>query len=204
MSRFGACQNGRICRGRVVVSAPLGFGARLDSHGWVHVSPELHLYSIQPEIPICIVVRISPKSTKSFLLLRSKTSELCTITAPAAAARPPGTPYLCYYLAAVPIHVVAIIPNVRSPPLEDRLSPSQKCRDKGRRPPVEVLSCRLPPRRGASNIGSSSSTSLQHLKVSHHTPRSQHSEPARSMVQPDLSLRKHHATSGPRTQQTPG
>lgn len=37
MSRFGACQNGRICRGRVVVSAPLGFGARLDSHGWVHV-----------------------------------------------------------------------------------------------------------------------------------------------------------------------
>lgn len=160
------------------------------------MSPKLHLDRIQPEIPSASSSEFPPSPSKA-------SSSFAANPLSSAPARPPGPPHHCYYQAAVPIHVVAIIPNVRSPTLEDRLSPSQKCRDKGRRPPIEVLSRGLPPRRTASYVGTSSIAPLQHLEVSYHSPRSQHSEPARSMVQPDLSLCKHHATSGPRTQQTP-
>lgn len=61
----GACQKSRICRGRVVVSAPLGFGARLDNHGPVLVLPRLHLDSIASNKSIYIIVRISSEPTQN-------------------------------------------------------------------------------------------------------------------------------------------
>lgn len=173
--------------------------------GGCHVFPKLHLDSVQPEIPSASSSEFPPSPTEASSSFAAK--PLSSAPSHPAQQQPVRRiPHSSrYHLAAVPIHVhvVAIIPNVRSPTLEDHLSPLQKCRDKGRRPPVKVLSRRLPPHHRTNNIGTSSSTLLQHLKVSYHPPRSQHPEPARSMVQPDLSLCKHHATSGPRTQQTP-
>lgn len=201
---FGACQKSRICRRRVVVSAPLGFGARLDSG--CPSSPKLHLDRRATRNSICIIVRIPSKPTKSFHLPRTTTSALdrhVTLSSSKAAGLPHATATTYYLEAAVPIHVVAIIPNVRSPTFEDRLSPFQKCRDKGGRPPVKVLPRRLPPSNRASSNGTCTCTLLQHIEASHNPPRSQHSEPARSMVQPDLSLCKHHATLGPGPKQTP-